>query len=107
MYSALIWSIRNVAAPALLAAAMCGQTFAQTAGTIPAPIVNEAALDRLTAKPPVGLTAKGKPRTQSTWCRATGPQPASKWVKGGTVSYGKGMRLSNQIGACSARPPGL
>ncbi len=90
---------------ALITAALSAPTSAQTAGTAPAPVINTAAIDRMSVKPPVSLAARGKPRTQSTWCRATGTQPASKMVPRGSVSYGKGVLLSNQIGACSARPP--
>lgn len=99
-------SIALRAIPVLIAATLSSQAVAQTT-TSPAPVINNAAIDRLSLRPSISLTARGKPRTQSTWCRATGTQPASKMVPRGTVSYGKGVLLSNQIGACSARPPGL
>lgn len=92
---------------ALCVATLYAPASAQTASTATAPVVNTAAIDRMSVKPPVSLAPRGKPRTQSTWCRATGTQPASKMVPRGSVSFGKGVLLDNQIGACAARPAGL
>jgi len=95
------------AIPALIAATLSTQAAAQTASAPPTPVINNAAIDRMSVKPATSLAVRGKPRTHSTWCRATGSQPASKMAPRGSQSYGAGVLTSNQISSCAARAPAL
>lgn len=95
------------AMPVLIAATLSTQATGQTASEPPTPVINHAAIDRISVKPAASPAVRGKPRTHSTWCRATGSQPASKMAPRGGQSYGAGVLTRNQISSCAARAPAL